>query len=599
MATVRCHAGPNALDTDSIKSSLLHLEMENERMEDAFSRPGAQLAERQTFESKSGDVVTAFPVIVDFRRLIQLSPANASVAMQGETGIITGISDRDLLHAVVGLYDVSLSEMTPDVLYSTVCEKWARTIILVRDLKECVEQAEKQRQKIKDNPDTNKEDKSEEKNVEVNEVQVEEDKYEEEEAQPSKFAPVFSDTESEEEEEDDDEEDFSKGINSFIQKASHRRKTRQSSDGAIDEKSLGVENRIIGQKDRVIHLTLLTVRKRFRKFGIGKYLLQQVIEPAVVGHYDAVVVHADNAAVDFFSKFGFSDDVVLNSKWSELAEQFTNCSLMCYLPAFSGHSLLTTLKIPGFEVFELEQEFNKWKEKTTEVYQQQVSIVMRMKHEVLQLKTMNEKQNNLIDSLIIENERLKKEKFLIEKELLDYKLNTAKAAFQFNEKLDDEEDEDLDTNELISDLQRQVNLMDLAIKRKRLQSLVDSDPINKSHLTTVEDSKYISFPTSSARKQREPYDHMKDAAFFYDAAEQFKKGMKLDPHVKMNYEVTTISKATLADSFIEQYREKVKTLNNPSMITDLYFCGGLEHPDRIPEILKNGFKPSGSKHVKI
>jgi len=39
-----------------------------------------------------------------------------------------------LLHAVVGLYDVSLSEMTPDVLYSTICEKWARTIIFVRDL---------------------------------------------------------------------------------------------------------------------------------------------------------------------------------------------------------------------------------------------------------------------------------------------------------------------------------------------------------------------------------------------------------------------------------------------------------------------------------
>lgn len=31
------------------------------------------------------------------------------------------------------------------------------------------------------------------------------------------------------------------------------------------------------QKDRVIHLTLLSVRKRYRKFGIGKYLLQVCI----------------------------------------------------------------------------------------------------------------------------------------------------------------------------------------------------------------------------------------------------------------------------------------------------------------------------------
>jgi len=40
-----------------------------------------------------------------------------------------------LLHAVVGLYDTSLTELTPDVIYSTVCSKWAKTIILVRDVK--------------------------------------------------------------------------------------------------------------------------------------------------------------------------------------------------------------------------------------------------------------------------------------------------------------------------------------------------------------------------------------------------------------------------------------------------------------------------------
>ena len=43
------------------------------------------------------------------------------------------ISNQDLLHAVVGLYDVCLSDMTPDCIYDTICEKWARTIVLVRD----------------------------------------------------------------------------------------------------------------------------------------------------------------------------------------------------------------------------------------------------------------------------------------------------------------------------------------------------------------------------------------------------------------------------------------------------------------------------------
>lgn len=48
-----------------------------------------------------------------------------------------------------------------------------------------------------------------------------------------------------------------------------------------------------------------------------------------------------------------------------------------------------------------------------------------------------------------------------------------------------DDEDDIDTNDLISGLQREVDLMDLAIKRERLQSLVDSDPITKSKFTTV------------------------------------------------------------------------------------------------------------------
>ena len=44
------------------------------------------------------------------------------------------VSNRELLHAVIALYAVSLSEMTPETLYASVCEKWARTILLLRDM---------------------------------------------------------------------------------------------------------------------------------------------------------------------------------------------------------------------------------------------------------------------------------------------------------------------------------------------------------------------------------------------------------------------------------------------------------------------------------
>ena len=49
-------------------------------------------------------------------------------------GVCLKVSNRELLHAVIALYAVSLSEMTPDTLYASVCEKWARTILLLRDI---------------------------------------------------------------------------------------------------------------------------------------------------------------------------------------------------------------------------------------------------------------------------------------------------------------------------------------------------------------------------------------------------------------------------------------------------------------------------------
>jgi len=45
------------------------------------------------------------------------------------------IPNRELLHAVIALYNTSLSEMTPEVLYATVCERWSRSVILLRDVK--------------------------------------------------------------------------------------------------------------------------------------------------------------------------------------------------------------------------------------------------------------------------------------------------------------------------------------------------------------------------------------------------------------------------------------------------------------------------------
>jgi hypothetical protein len=44
------------------------------------------------------------------------------------------------------------------------------------------------------------------------------------------------------------------------------------------------------------------------------------------------------------------------------------------------------------------------------------------------------------------------------------------------------------------------------------------------------------------------------------------------------------------------YRAKVQSLKDPLMVLDLYFCGTLEHPERIKEILKEGFTERGRNY---
>ena len=57
---------------------------------ETYTRPGAQLSEKQTFKNKKGQTITGYPVIVDFRRLLQLS-AGHSEESQKDYGIVHGV----------------------------------------------------------------------------------------------------------------------------------------------------------------------------------------------------------------------------------------------------------------------------------------------------------------------------------------------------------------------------------------------------------------------------------------------------------------------------------------------------------------------------
>ncbi|XP_013409097.1 uncharacterized protein LOC106172764 [Lingula anatina] len=580
---------------------------------------GAKFAESQAFKNKKGKHTTVTPLIIDFRRLLQSSKLGETI------DIIPGVPNKELLHAVVGLYSVSLSEMTPDVLYSTVCEKWARTIVLIRDIKDVLEDFEIRRQKkrsetndqnLSNNNSEQKEaagdskktacskesgkkkDKSDKDDVAANgEIEKEdsekEDIYEVEEDKPSIFAPVFSDSEDEEEEEesDEEEEDYSKGINHFLQLVQERKKIRDSHEGSYDVNHVGIENRLVAcatfekkfckPGERVVHLTLVAVRQRYRKHGIGKYLIQQIKDQSVVGQYDAIVVHADNSAIDFFERYGFSDDVVLNSRWDEFAEQFTQCTLMSYLPPFTTEGVLGN-KRPELDILLMELEIKKWRHKSLEAYQAEISCMNRLRSEIIHLRALVTSQQDLISSLVQENESLGHEKFMHEREFLEYRLAVAKAAVSKASDDNSGDEGDISVDQLIADMEKELQFRNLMDRK-------ESDAFDGG----FDSSRYVVTPEGGTN---EPYDHGRDIAEFHRLTEDFKAGIGKDKDMPGKCEVTMISKTFLTQNVHERYEMRLQHLKDPTFKMRLYFCGSLEHPERIQEIMKNGFSEEDFSH---
>ncbi|GIY66175.1 uncharacterized protein CEXT_745371 [Caerostris extrusa] len=271
----------------------------------------------------------------------------------------------------------------------------------------------------------------------------------------SPFSDVFSDSGGESEtgsdmEEDDEHEDFSRGLDAFLRAVVARKKDRRV---ALERYSLqsthvGIEHRLIAAATfnknyripgtRVVYLSLLTVRKRFRRSGIREVHTQKWIDltinhfgvqlvvggrtslqkrntkklksPSQVGPYDALVVRADPSALNFFLKNSFTEDLILNSRFRELeVEGCPQGTLLCYLPPFDGHYP----PLPGAQdwnsadaVVAMDEEVEKWRQKSLEAYQTQVTCLTRLQQEVLRLHNLLRRQESTIQFLKKENQRL-------------------------------------------------------------------------------------------------------------------------------------------------------------------------------------------------
>ena len=54
-----------------------------------------------------------------------------------------------------------------------------------------------------------------------------------------------------------------------------------------------------------------------------------------------------------------------------------------------------------------------------------------------------------------------------------------------------------------------------------------------------------------------------------------------------------ILQAILSQPAVNRYASTLQKLGDTSMVMKLYFCGPLDHPEKLKNVLKNGFSESG------
>ncbi|VDK23170.1 unnamed protein product [Taenia asiatica] len=225
-------------------------------------------------------------------------------------------------------------------------------------------------------------------------------------------------SESSSEETDDEEETAKKcshGYHSFLASCLERKlKIKEMFSDAGPENLhsndllplLGPENRIaavcnfrarkVDTKKRVIHITFLSVRKHLRRLGIGTRIIDIIKTPQMSGLYDAMVVHADLNATEFFARNGFSGDPLLNKQWASFAGEYVNCLLMTYFPPLSfGSPTTSSSKL----IQSIDKSIDKWLLATGDVHQMQYTLCKRLRAEVVRLQNQLLSQDSLVQVL--------------------------------------------------------------------------------------------------------------------------------------------------------------------------------------------------------
>jgi ribosomal protein S18 acetylase RimI-like enzyme len=341
---------------------------------------------------------------------------------------------HDLIHSACAMYNLCLPDIEPHHIYNCVCSRKSVTICVLKD-QEQVQEEEEEEEEEKEGKDTVYGSKD---NLEMFEKEHSahngtnpkglfrglfsdyEDKESEEEDDNEE---EDKDDESDESESDDDDQNFTFGLKSFV---TSEKKARDTMPNVVMSRSRILNNLIAcatvervntyqqpSKDEWVIDLELMGVRRKYRGYGLGKYLIGLVQSDRVVGSFDALVTSADPDAVEFYEKYSFVSDAILNSKYAHIGDLWTNTTKMCYLPPYMSNSTSTTTGNEENdennyinELAVMERDFKRWQKIMFSAYQTQAQIFYKFKQEILSLKAKLCAKNSLIEELKLQNDLL-------------------------------------------------------------------------------------------------------------------------------------------------------------------------------------------------
>eukprot|EP00116_Pleurobrachia_bachei_P002973 sb/3463235/ len=346
------------------------------------------------------------PVLLEARKY-------QNIFSEERSSSVPDVPDWELLHSIVGLYDNYLPEITPEVLYSTLTSRSSITLVFLRDPADVLKERENEKEG-KRKPKKGKKEKLEK--------QTENEEGEEDRTFTGVFSDEESDSESESSDEGSDDEDnehYAAGLDEYLENVEKRRNLREENKNSIA--SVGVESLLVAaatfkrvhdneenlrrDREKIIQLTLLAVRKKFRKLGIGRQLLNFLRNPIVVGEYDALVSYVDPGATVFFLRNGFSSDAILNNRFRDLVDHWDNSTLMSYLPPYSECLSTGTASLVKEMSSSLSDDIKRWRSASVDAYQSQLRCLERMRHEIMLLRTTVGTQETTINSLTMEIDR--------------------------------------------------------------------------------------------------------------------------------------------------------------------------------------------------